>query len=246
MYGYIYKTTNLLNNKFYIGQKKSDRFLAEDYLGSGRRLRAAIDKYGAESFFTELIDTAESKYELDQKELYWIDFLDARNPDIAYNIAKGGDGGDTGHSYKGMPGRIQSEAERQKRSESLKKAYREGRHLTILSDESRSIMSQKAKSRKKSKDFTTAGRKAINNGIINKLVFEHELEKYLQEGWIQGKIKSNKPAWNKGLTKNTDDRLKKVSDHRRQLFEINGSIGCFGVKGNNFQKHGKLKDLNSK
>ena len=38
MYGYIYKTTNLVNGKIYIGQKKSDVFLGDKYLGSGKKL----------------------------------------------------------------------------------------------------------------------------------------------------------------------------------------------------------------
>lgn len=36
MYGYIYITTNLINGKRYIGQKKAKNFLAEGYLGSGK------------------------------------------------------------------------------------------------------------------------------------------------------------------------------------------------------------------
>ena len=50
MYGYIYKTTNLLNNKIYIGQKKSNEFLHEKYLGSGKYLLNSIRKHGKENF----------------------------------------------------------------------------------------------------------------------------------------------------------------------------------------------------
>ena len=44
MYGYIYETTNLINNKKYIGKKVSSVFLAEKYLGSGRILKQSILK----------------------------------------------------------------------------------------------------------------------------------------------------------------------------------------------------------
>ena len=54
MYGYIYKTTNLLNSKIYVGQKKSNIFLEEKYLGSGVRLNSAIKSYGKENFTVEL------------------------------------------------------------------------------------------------------------------------------------------------------------------------------------------------
>ena len=38
MFGYIYLTTNLINEKKYIGQKTSNKFLGESYLGSGKLL----------------------------------------------------------------------------------------------------------------------------------------------------------------------------------------------------------------
>lgn len=60
MYGYIYKTTNLVNNKIYIGQKHSDKFLGNRYLGSGKRLREAVDKYGKECFTVELLEEVDS------------------------------------------------------------------------------------------------------------------------------------------------------------------------------------------
>ena len=36
MYGYIYKTTNLVNGKIYVGQHKGE--FTEDYIGSGTSL----------------------------------------------------------------------------------------------------------------------------------------------------------------------------------------------------------------
>lgn len=42
MFGYIYLTTNVINNKVYIGQKKSNKFLYNNYLGSGKLLKEAI------------------------------------------------------------------------------------------------------------------------------------------------------------------------------------------------------------
>ena len=45
MYGYIYKTTNLINGKIYIGQHKSEEY-DSSYYGSGKLIRRAIEKYG--------------------------------------------------------------------------------------------------------------------------------------------------------------------------------------------------------
>lgn len=51
MYGYIYKTTNLINNKIYIGQHKvKEEKIDNSYYGSGKLIIQAIKKYGKENF----------------------------------------------------------------------------------------------------------------------------------------------------------------------------------------------------
>ena len=90
MYGYIYITTNLINNKKYIGQKKSSYFLKEEYLGSGKYLKRAVEKYGCENFKVELIEECNSKEELDEREKFWINKHNAVYSDEYYNLAFGG------------------------------------------------------------------------------------------------------------------------------------------------------------
>lgn len=52
MYGFIYITTNHINVKRYIGQRKYDKNEKwKTYLGSGIILTRAIEKYGKENFF---------------------------------------------------------------------------------------------------------------------------------------------------------------------------------------------------
>lgn len=85
----IYKTTNLLNNKIYIGQdSKNNKY----YMGSGKLITQAIKKYGRENFIKEILCECASKEELNQKEIYWINELNATNRKIGYNITKGGEG----------------------------------------------------------------------------------------------------------------------------------------------------------
>jgi len=45
-FGYIYKTTNMINGKIYIGQHKSNNFDL-NYIGSGINIKRAIKKFGA-------------------------------------------------------------------------------------------------------------------------------------------------------------------------------------------------------
>ena len=99
---YIYKITNKINNKIYIGQvyNKSiyDRFnrhIKEASSNSKSYVDRAINKYGSENFICELIDTANSLQELNQKEIYWINYYNSTNKNIGYNLTPGGDGGNT-------------------------------------------------------------------------------------------------------------------------------------------------------
>ena len=67
----IYKTTNLINGKIYIGKdSKND----PNYFGSGLLLRQSIKKYGKKNFKKEIIDFADSVKGLNEKEIYWILF----------------------------------------------------------------------------------------------------------------------------------------------------------------------------
>lgn len=91
---YIYKTINLINGKFYIGKSEKPIHESENYYGSGINLKRAISKYGIQNFTKEILDTASSIEELNSKEKYWISKTDAKV--LGYNIADGGDGGNTG------------------------------------------------------------------------------------------------------------------------------------------------------
>jgi group I intron endonuclease len=86
----IYRTTNLINQKFYIGK---DTHNNPNYYGSGKKMKLAIKKYGKENFKKEILEICETKEQLNEREKYWIEKLNAINE--GYNISLGGDGGDT-------------------------------------------------------------------------------------------------------------------------------------------------------
>lgn len=89
----IYKTTNIINNKIYIGQDSKNN---PNYLGSGFKLLKAINKYGKENFKKEILQECNSKNELNECEKHWIKKLKSTNPNIGYNIVDGGQGGNLG------------------------------------------------------------------------------------------------------------------------------------------------------
>ncbi len=99
MYGYIYKTTNLINGKIYIGQKKSDKFLFNQYLGSGTKLKSAIKHYGKENFKVELLEECYSKQSLNNREKFYIEKYNSQNSYIGYNIVDGGESGGWNKNY---------------------------------------------------------------------------------------------------------------------------------------------------
>lgn len=99
-YGFIYITTNLVNNNRYIGKKKYDkRGVWKTYLGSGTIMRQAIAKYGADCFGRDILDVAYSLEELNAKEQYWISEYNAVSDKSFYNISPGGDGGNVRAGY---------------------------------------------------------------------------------------------------------------------------------------------------
>ena len=89
MYGFVYVTTNLVNGKRYIGQRKC-RAGDGRYLGSGTLLRSAIKKYGRDSFHRHVLQWCSSKEELDAAEAAWITQEGATSSDSYYNVANGG------------------------------------------------------------------------------------------------------------------------------------------------------------
>ena len=91
MDGVIYKITNKINGKVYIGKtSKGIEYRWKRHCTSGQcsRMKAAIDKYGIEAFTIEVIDSSNDLHMLNELECYWIAFYDSTNKE--YNVLKGG------------------------------------------------------------------------------------------------------------------------------------------------------------
>lgn len=102
----IYKATNLINGKIYIGKTckglnnriRTHKADFNSFKRDGKLtypFYRAIEKYGFENFSWEVIDTANSIEELDKKEIYWINTLRSLvQYNKGYNVNPGGNGGD--------------------------------------------------------------------------------------------------------------------------------------------------------
>ena len=91
--GIIYKITNKINNKIYIGQTIRSLFeRVKDYklYKTNGYLINSFNKYGFDNFEFSIIDTATSIQELNEKEKYYINLFNSYDRNIGYNIELGG------------------------------------------------------------------------------------------------------------------------------------------------------------
>jgi len=91
IYFYIYEVTNLVNGNTYVGQHITND-LEDGYLGSGKALKAAIKKYGRDSFKKEILIFANGPVSLNFIERCLVPLWWAELP-TNYNLAEGGGNG---------------------------------------------------------------------------------------------------------------------------------------------------------
>ena len=162
---YIYITTNLINQKRYIGKHHGE--LDDDYLGSGTLLKRAIEKYGKQNFKKDILYISQSDQENSLKEKEFIKAFNATIDPSFYNIHEGGDGGNTIAGYTPE----QSIAYKKKISERVKgeKNPRYGTHLTEEIKEkirqNRNTDYMQTAEYKKNMSIATSGKK---NGMYGK------------------------------------------------------------------------------
>ena len=101
MFGIIYKVTNVVNGKVYIGQtvrKLSDRINCHYKQATSdnphcKHFHSALQKYNKLCFTWEVIDTSDTEDELYDKEVYWISYFNSfRDRTKGYNLNEGGKG----------------------------------------------------------------------------------------------------------------------------------------------------------
>lgn len=98
LYHFIYKTTNLINQKYYIGMHSTSD-LNDGYLGSGHNLRRSIKKYGKENFKFEIIEFLPNRELLSNKEKELVN-EDTLKDKMCINLKQGGYGGFCNEEHK--------------------------------------------------------------------------------------------------------------------------------------------------
>lgn len=91
MFYTVYKITNILNNKIYVGKHQTPD-PSDNYMGSGKILLFAIAKYGIHNFKKEIIHVFDTEEEMNKKEAEIVTEEFCKRADT-YNLAPGGKGG---------------------------------------------------------------------------------------------------------------------------------------------------------
>jgi hypothetical protein len=157
----VYKITNTVNGKFYIG-KHQTKDLDDGYFGSGKLLKRAIEKYGKDNFVKRILRVCCSEKEMDLVEK----ILVVPDPEISYNLCNGGNGG---FSYINSTLRLQSRG--------AKKANERGAY----------ILGAIASSKLKGNLNSQYGTCWITNGQENRKIKKDELDIWLEKGYYKGR-----------------------------------------------------------
>lgn len=202
---YLYKITNLLNNKIYIGVHKTDD-INDGYMGSGSVIKSAIKKYGIENFKKEVLEFFDT-YTLaltKEAEIVTDEFL--LREDV-YNLRRGGTGG---FDYiNKLPDILDHRRRNGLKTQSLgvmQKTHDAGNlsHVYFSNDkEKQKIANAKSQESaailKKKETFATIkhqqgaansqyGTCWVTNSKESKKIKKNELEFYLNSGWRKGRI----------------------------------------------------------
>lgn len=184
MYYTIYKTTNQLNGKTYIGYH-STKDLNDSYLGSGKILKQAIEKHGIDNFTKEILYIFPTREEALQKESEIVDEAFVMDSNT-YNMKLGGEGG-FDHTWNDP-----------KRIEAVRRAFKEGRATGWkLTSEQLSEMFSGEKNGFHGKTHTKESRKKIGEAQkMDPELIERRIEEFndIEKKW--GYIGKLAKQWN--------------------------------------------------
>ena len=198
----IYKTVNVLNGKFYIGQDSKNN---PEYLGSGTLLKRAIEKYGKENFIKEIVEVCSTKTELNEREKYWI--KETKAQEIGYNIAEGGNGGNTydeetrqriSQEFKGRevdPKTIEkAKKTREKRKQENPDAYK-------LSEKHKQILSKTHKGKVHPEEWRDRQSEVMKN--LYHSDDTSQFQKFIENQKSENKSGEKNPMWGKKASEET-------------------------------------------
>lgn len=229
MIGYIYKTTNLINGKIYIGKHLATKF-SLSYKGSGTILKQAFKKYGKENFKCELIAEANTEEELNNLEAYWIETLDSRNSKIGYNIVEGGLGTSGYHHSEEAKQKMSKAKSGRLLTEEWKSKIAKAGKCRTHSPETRQKISNSNKGKKRSEEAKANMRKGHQE---HPTVFTDDYRAKLKQSRAEAISSGRWSISKEGIERIREAvRKPKSEEHRRKLSESR-KAKQIGVGANN-------------
>ena len=182
---YIYRITNKINGKTYIGQHKY-KGLDDNYMGSGKLVKRAQKKYGMENFEKEILYSCiQYKATADDVERFAI----AKERAIGkaeYNIADGGQGGNLGEEVNKKLRGENNPFYGKRHSEETRRKISEAHKGKKLSEETKKNIAESLKGNtpwNKGKKLGPNGTHWYNNGKVNVIANE------CPEGFVKGRLR---------------------------------------------------------
>lgn len=173
---YIYKITNNINGKIYVGQHKIRKNESpREYMGKGTLINEAYKKYGRGNFTKVIIEYIEDnakRLKVSERERYWIAYYNSEYPN-GYNMNNGGFGGcDEKAAKKVIETRKRNGY---KMTEETKKKISESNKGKKLSKEHKKHLSENHHLIKEWKIIKEDGNSFIYIGSLEKLIKEYHI-----------------------------------------------------------------------
>lgn len=198
----IYRITNKINGKTYIGQHKY-KDLNDDYMGSGKHLKAAQAKYGIENFKKEILVFNVSKKE--HIDLLEKTFIAAEREKVGvencYNITGGGEGALGRPTSKETKAKLSAANKGKVRTAAMRAHWSAVHKGKKLPEETRKKMSEAQKGRK----LTEEHKRKLSEALKGKYVSE-ETRKKISEA-KKGNTNTKGKHW-----KLSEETKKKISE----------------------------------
>jgi hypothetical protein len=207
-YHFLYKTTNLINGKYYYGMHSTYK-LDDGYLGSGKMLRYSIRKYGKKNFSIEIIEFFDTREKLVNAEINLITEEMIIDDNLCMNLKKGGMGGiiSEEHQIRMKEGASKWMTNQWKNEEWVKKLksdtsnrnkkhYEDGIREKFyfydwtgkrLLEETKRKIGEKNSINQKGEKNSQFGTCWITKEGENKKIKKELLEDYIKDGWIKGR-----------------------------------------------------------
>lgn len=208
----IYLITNHVNNKIYIGKTEHknpekyyeyhlNRALLDDKNRDfyNKPLYRAIRKYGKNSFSFQIIDMADTRSELNEKEIFYIDKYNSFSGD-GYNITKGGDGGDTMSKHP-------NKKDIYKRSADTFKRRKRGWKYLEYPDKTKQQISKSLCKYRKNNPMTEEQKNKISESLRGRVFSDDTIEKLRIANIGENNPMYGKRSWNSGQTTKTNEKI---------------------------------------